>query len=141
MDFMLPFFISKLGVGKHNGTPRLELNQCFEEDKIYFLLHQYFHNRWSVIRFTTTTTNICNWLNYLRIFVSQFLLIFFFFFFILQLANTMEEELMRNIFVAIEKSSSKKMHFAFMVYKIPKKSNKMFSTKFGIPASYLTNIT
>lgn len=45
MDFMLPFFISKLGVGTHNGTPRLELNQCFEEDKIYFLLHQYFHNR------------------------------------------------------------------------------------------------
>lgn len=65
----------------------------------------------------------------------------FFFFFILQLANTMEEELMRNIFVAIEKSSSKKMHFAFMVYKIPKKSNKMFSTEFGIPASYLTNKT
>lgn len=75
MDFVLPFFISKLGVGTHNGTPRLELNQCFEENKIYFLLHQYFHHRWSVIRFTTTTTNICNWLNYLRIFVSQFLLI------------------------------------------------------------------
>ena len=44
-------------------------------EQIYFLLHQYFHNRWIVIRFTTTTTNICNWLNYLRIFVSQFLLI------------------------------------------------------------------
>ena len=34
MEFMLPFFISKLGVGSHNGTPRLELNQRFEEDKI-----------------------------------------------------------------------------------------------------------